>query len=81
MEEKDSVLYLTPGSCGLRRLDQETTFAVMTAENRKFQVEKVVVPNPKRRSSHASVLTSNPTGSLNGRRVVEGLGQTGYYYD
>lgn len=46
MEEKGGVLYLNPGSCGPRRFDQEITFAVMTAENGKFEVEKVVVPHP-----------------------------------
>lgn len=45
MEKKGSVLYLNPGSCGPRRFDQEITFAVMSAQDGKFEVEKVVIPH------------------------------------
>lgn len=47
-EEREGVLYLNPGSCGKRRFDQEITFAVMAAEDGKFQVEKVTVPHPQK---------------------------------
>ncbi len=46
MEDRGGVLYLNPGSCGKRRFDQEITFAVMTAEDGTFQVEKVTIPHP-----------------------------------
>lgn len=42
-EEKDGVLWLNPGSCGKRRFDQEITLAMMTVEDDRFQVEKVIV--------------------------------------
>ena len=45
MEERAGVLWLNPGSCGRRRFDQEITFAMMTAEKGRYQVEKVVIPN------------------------------------
>ena len=44
-EDRDGVLWLNPGSCGRRRFDQEITFAVMTAEDGQFQVEKVTIPH------------------------------------
>ena len=44
-EQRDSVLWLNPGSCGRRRFDQEITLAVMTAEDGQFQVEKVTIPH------------------------------------
>lgn len=47
-EERDSVLWLNPGSCGRRRFDQEITFAVMTLDNGHVQVEKVVIPYEKK---------------------------------
>lgn len=43
-EERDGVLWLNPGSCGRRRFDQEITFTMMEAENGRFRVEKVVIP-------------------------------------
>lgn len=43
-EEKNGVLWLNPGSCGKRRFDQEITLAMMTVENARFQVEKIVLP-------------------------------------
>ena len=45
MEDREGVLWLNPGSCGRRRFDQEITFAMMTAEEGRYQVEKVVIPN------------------------------------
>ena len=49
-EERDGVLWLNPGSCGRRRFDQEITFAIMTVDNGHIQVEKVVIPQEKRRA-------------------------------
>ena len=45
MEDREGVLWLNPGSCGRRRVDQEITFAMMTAEVGSYPVEKVVIPN------------------------------------
>ena len=39
----DGRLWLTPGSCGRRRFDQEITMAVMTVENGSYQVEKIQI--------------------------------------
>lgn len=47
-EERAGVLWLNPGSCGRRRFDQEITFAVMTAEGRRFQVEKAAIPHEQK---------------------------------
>lgn len=47
-EERDGVLWLNPGSCGKRRFDQEITFCVMTARDGAYQVEKVIIPHPKK---------------------------------
>ena len=47
-EKRDGVLWLTPGSCGRRRFDQEITMAVMTAEDGQFQVEKVTIPHEQK---------------------------------
>ncbi len=33
-------LWLNPGSCGKRRFDQEITFAMMTVEGKKIEIEK-----------------------------------------
>ena len=44
-EQRGGVPWLNPGSCGRRRFDQEITFAVMTAEDGQFQVEKVTIPH------------------------------------
>lgn len=40
----DGRLWLNPGSCGRRRFDQEITMAVMTVEDGKYQIEKIVIP-------------------------------------
>ena len=39
----DGRLWLKPGSCGRRRFDQEITMAVMTVDQGKYQVEKIVI--------------------------------------
>ena len=39
----DNRLWLNPGSCGLRRFDQEITMAVMTVDNGTYQWEKVAM--------------------------------------
>lgn len=41
-QEIDGRLWLNPGSCGRRRFDGELSMAVMTVENGKYQVEKVI---------------------------------------
>lgn len=43
-EERDGVLWLNPGSCGRRRFGQEITFCMMTAEDGRYQLEKITVP-------------------------------------
>lgn len=48
MEEKDGVLWLNPGSCGKRRFDQEITFCMMEADQGRYQVEKVTIPQGKK---------------------------------
>ena len=40
---EDGRLWLNPGSCGKRRFDQEITFAVLTADHGKYEVEKIVL--------------------------------------
>lgn len=47
-EDRSGVLWLNPGSCGRRRFNQEITLAVMTAENGRFQVEKVTIPHEQK---------------------------------
>ena len=47
-ETIDGRLWLNPGSCGKRRFDQEITFAIMTIDGKAVQVEKIVVPHPKK---------------------------------
>lgn len=47
-EERDSVLWLNPGSCGRRRFDQEITFDVVTIGGGHVQVEKAVIPHEKK---------------------------------
>lgn len=42
-KEIDGRLWLNPGSCGRRRFNQEITMAVMTVENGRFRVEKVMI--------------------------------------
>ena len=44
-EEKDSLLWLNPGSCGPRRFHQEITMMMAEAEDGKLQVEKIVIPH------------------------------------
>lgn len=43
-QEKEDLLWLNPGSCGKRRFDQEITLAMMTVDGRRFQVEKILLP-------------------------------------
>lgn len=47
-ETIDGRLWLNPGSCGKRRFDQEITFAIMTIDGKAVQVEKIVIPHPKK---------------------------------
>lgn len=42
-EYHDGRLYLNPGSCGHRRFYNGPTMAVMTIENRHYQVEKITL--------------------------------------
>ena len=44
-EEKGSVLWLNPGSCGPRRFHQEITMMMAEIEGRKIQVEKIDIPH------------------------------------
>ena len=44
-EEKDSLLWLNPGSCGPRRFHQEITMMMAEAENGTLRVEKVAIPH------------------------------------
>ena len=39
----NGILWLNPGSCGKRRFDQEITFAMMTVDGRKAEVEKIQI--------------------------------------
>ena len=41
----DGVLWLNPGSCGKRRFDQEITFAMMTVDGSKTEIEKITIPH------------------------------------
>ena len=45
----DGRLWLNPGSCGRRRFDQEITMAVMTVDNGRYEVEKIVIPDRKQK--------------------------------
>ena len=36
-------LWLNPGSCGKRRFDQKITFAMMTVDGKKIEVEKIEI--------------------------------------
>jgi len=40
-----SVLWLNPGSCSKHRFDQEITFAMMTVEGSKTEIEKITIPH------------------------------------
>ena len=42
--EIDGRLWLNPGSCGRSRFGVEVTMAVMTIENGKYNVEKIIIP-------------------------------------
>ena len=42
--EIDGRLWLNPGSCGRSRVGGEVTMAVMTIENGKYIVEKIIIP-------------------------------------
>lgn len=44
-EEKDSVLWLNPGSCGPRRFHQEITMMMAEVEGGTIQVEKIDIPH------------------------------------
>ena len=44
-EEKDGILWLTPGSCGPRRFHQEITMMMAEAENGTLRVEKITIPH------------------------------------
>ena len=44
-EEKGSVLWLNPGSCGPRRFHQEITMIMAEIENGNIQVEKIDIPH------------------------------------
>lgn len=39
----DGRLWLNPGSCGIRRFDQELTMTVMTVEHGSYQIEKILI--------------------------------------
>ena len=43
---RGGVLWLNPGSCGKRRFDQEITFAMMTVDGSKIEIEKITIPHP-----------------------------------
>lgn len=42
---KGGVLWLNPGSCGKRRFGQEITFAMMTVDGSKIEIEKITMPH------------------------------------
>ena len=42
--EIDGRLWLNPGRCGRSRFGGEVTMAVMTIENGKYNVEKIIIP-------------------------------------
>ena len=41
---QSGVFWLNPGSRGRRRLQQETSFCMMQAENGAYQIEKILIP-------------------------------------
>lgn len=45
----DGRLWLNPGSCGRRRFDQEITMAVMTVDNGRYEVKKIVISDEKQK--------------------------------
>lgn len=44
-EEKDGVLWLTPGSCGPRRFHQEITIMMAELTGGSLRVEKIIIPH------------------------------------
>ena len=44
-EEKQGVLWLSPGSCGPRRFHQDITMAIMTVDGKKIEVQKISIPH------------------------------------
>ena len=47
-EEKDSLLWLNPGSCGPRRFHQEITMMMAELADGEIQVEKISIPHEVR---------------------------------
>ena len=47
-EEKDGILFLNPGSCGPRRFNQDITMALMTIEDGRIAVEKILIPHEQK---------------------------------
>ena len=45
----DGTLWLNPGSCGRSRFGGEVTMAVMTVEDGKYQVEKIILAENSRK--------------------------------
>ena len=45
----DGRLWLNPGSCGRSRFGGEVTMAVMTVEDGKYQVEKIILAENSRK--------------------------------
>ena len=39
----DGRLWLNPGSCGMRRFDQEITLAILTVDGSSLSTQKVVI--------------------------------------
>lgn len=44
-EEKDSILWLNPGSCGPRRFHQEITMMMAELTDGELRVEKITIPH------------------------------------
>ena len=44
-EEKDSLLWLNPGSCGPRRFHQEITMMMAEVSGGRLRVEKITIPH------------------------------------
>ena len=45
----DGRMWLNPGSCGRSRFGAEVTMAVMTVEDGKYQVEKIILAENSRK--------------------------------
>ncbi|MBE5963121.1 MAG: metallophosphoesterase family protein [Lachnospiraceae bacterium] len=43
-EEKEGILWLNPGSCGKRRFHQEITYCVMEADQGRYEIRKILIP-------------------------------------